>query len=59
MARFGAIESKLGGSMGTTEQKALLRLLKDNKDMKEQLDYLVDAIELLVKIETERIKHEK
>lgn len=49
--------------MTDAEKKALLMIVKDIKnmkseisEMKESVDYLVEATELLVKIQTEQIK---
>ena len=41
------------------EKKALLKLMKDIKEMKENMKYLVEAMELLVEIETESVKKGK
>jgi len=43
----------------TTEQQALLKLVKDIKEIKENVAYLVEAVELLVSIETERVKQDQ
>lgn len=45
--------------MTTAEKQALLKIMKDVKNMKEQMDYLVDAVELIVQIQTEQIKKGK
>lgn len=45
--------------MTKIEKEVMMKLLKDNKSMKEQLDYLVDAVELLVAIQTEQIKNKR
>lgn len=45
--------------MTEMEKKALLRLVKDVKEIKESVDYLTEAMELLVKIETEKVKSGK
>ncbi len=43
--------------MNKVEYLLFKRLIKDNKEMKEQIDYLVEAVNLLVQIETEKIKN--
>ena len=43
----------------TTEQKALLKIIQDIKEIKENIAYLVEAVELLVSIQTHNIKNEK
>lgn len=48
-----------GENMSDTEKKALLKLIKDVKEIKEKIAYLVEATELLVKIETEKVKKGK
>lgn len=45
--------------MSDTEKKALLKLIKDVKEVKENIAYLVQAMELLVRIQTEQIKRGK
>lgn len=45
--------------MTEMEKKALLKLMKDIKEMKENMKYLVEAMELLVEIETESVKKGK
>ena len=45
--------------MTETEKKVLLKLMKDVKEMKENIKYLVEAMELLVEIETESVKKGK
>jgi len=42
--------------MGDTEKKALLKLMKDMKEVKENVSYLVEAVELLLSIQTQAIK---
>ena len=42
--------------MGDVEKQALLKLIKDMKEIKESIAYLVEAVELLVQIETEALK---
>jgi len=45
--------------MTDIEKQVLLKLMKDIKEMKENMKYLVDAMELLVKIESESVKNGK
>ena len=42
--------------MGDTEKKALLKLIKDMKEVKENVLYLVEAVELLLQIQTQAVK---
>lgn len=43
--------------MSEAEKKALLKLMKDTKEIKENVSYLVEATELLLKIQTEQINN--
>lgn len=42
--------------MTAAEKKALLKIMQDVKGMKEQIDYLVEATELLIQIQTQMVK---
>jgi hypothetical protein len=45
--------------MTEIEKKVFLKLIKDMNEMKENIKYLVEAIGLLVEIETESVKKGK
>ena len=42
--------------MGDVEKKVLLKLMKDMKEVKENVLYLVEATELLLQIQTQAVK---
>lgn len=42
--------------MADIQTKALIKIVKDIKEMKEQLAYLTESMELLVNLELERQK---
>ena len=42
--------------MTEAEKRALLKIMQDVKSTKENVDYLVEAVKLLVKIQTEQVK---
>jgi hypothetical protein len=41
------------------EKQALLKIMQDMKEVKANVDYLVEAVELLVQIQTEQVKNQK
>jgi hypothetical protein len=45
--------------MTDAEKKARLRLVKDVKDIKESVEYLVEAMQLIVEIETRNVEKGK
>ncbi len=45
--------------MTTGEKQALLKLMKDMKEVKDNVAYITEAVELLVKIQTEQVKNTK
>lgn len=45
--------------MTKIEKKVLLKMIQMQKEMQDKLDYICEACELLVKIETERINRGK
>ena len=45
--------------MSNAEKQALLKVMKDVKEMKANVAYLVEAVELLVNIQTEQVKNQK
>lgn len=44
-------------AMTDAEKKVLLKLMKDVKDIKKNVDYITEAVELLVKIQAEQVKN--
>jgi len=42
--------------MTTAEKQVLLKIIQDMKEVKTNVEYLVEAVELLVTIQTETVK---